>query len=99
MITIIGFAMMLGIIALILLRKLSPVVAFATIPVAAGLLAGFSTAETGAFIGDGLKTVAPTAICSFCDSLFGIMRDRGLFDPFVRFLVAKTHGSRWRSRS
>ena len=93
MITIIGFAMMLGIIALILLRKLSPVVAFATIPVAAGLLAGFSTTETGAFIGDGLKTVAPTAnLFVFAILYFGIMRDRGLFDPFMRFLVAKTHG-------
>jgi citrate-Mg2+:H+ or citrate-Ca2+:H+ symporter, CitMHS family len=93
MITIIGFAMMLGIIVLILLRKLSPVVAFATIPVAASLLAGFSTAETGAFIGDGLTTVAPTAtLFVFAILYFGIMRDRGLFDPFVRFLVAKTHG-------
>jgi citrate-Mg2+:H+ or citrate-Ca2+:H+ symporter, CitMHS family len=93
MITIIGFAMMLGVIALILLRKLSPVVAFATIPVATSLLAGFSTAETGAFIGDGLKTVAPTAtLFVFAILYFGIMRDRGLFDPFVRFLVAKTHG-------
>ncbi|WP_010483184.1 CitMHS family transporter [Pseudomonas sp. S9] len=93
MITTLGFVMMLGIISLILLRKMSPVVAFTTIPVAICLLAGFTPGETGGFIKSGLITVAPTAALFFFAILyFGIMRDRGLFDPLVNFLIRRTGG-------
>ena len=61
MITTLGFLMMLSIIVLILLRRISPVVAFTTIPVAICLLAGFSPQQIGEFIKSGLITVAPTA--------------------------------------
>lgn len=93
MITAMGFLMMLGIISLILLRKMSPVVAFTTVPVAICLLAGFSPAEVGVFIKNGLITVAPTAaLFLFAILYFGIMRDRGLFDPLVNFLIRRTGG-------
>ncbi|MGM8932393.1 CitMHS family transporter [Salinicola halophyticus] len=93
MITTLGFVMMLGIIALILLKRLTPVVAFALVPVAASLLAGFSPAETGGFIKDGLTAVAPTAtLFIFAILYFGIMRERGMFDPLVNFLIKRTRG-------
>lgn len=93
MITVLGFVMMLSIIVLILLRRISPVVAFTTIPVAACLLAGFPPAEIGTFIKNGLVTVAPTAaLFLFAILYFGIMRDRGLFDPLVNFLIRRTGG-------
>lgn len=93
MITTLGFVMMLGIIALILLKRLTPVVAFALVPVAASLLAGFTPAETGGFIKDGLTAVAPTAtLFIFAILYFGIMRERGLFDPLVNFLIKRTRG-------
>lgn len=93
MITTLGFVMMLGIIALILLKRLTPVVAFALVPVAACLLAGFSPAETGGFIKSGLLAVAPTAtLFIFAILYFGIMRERGLFDPLVNFLIRRTRG-------
>ncbi|WP_106418668.1 CitMHS family transporter [Salinicola tamaricis] len=93
MITTLGFVMMLGIIALILLKRLTPVVAFALVPVAACLLAGFSPAEIGGFIKSGLTAVAPTAtLFIFAILYFGIMRERGLFDPLVNFLIRRTRG-------
>lgn len=93
MITVLGFIMMLSIIVLILLRRASPVVAFTTIPVAICLLAGFPLPEIGNFIKNGLVTVAPTAaLFLFAILYFGIMRDRGLFDPLVSFLIRRTGG-------
>ena len=93
MITTLGFLMMLSIIVLILLRRISPVVAFTTIPVAICLLAGFSPQQIGEFIKSGLITVAPTAaLFLFAILFFGIMRDRGLFDPLVNLLIRSTGG-------
>ncbi|WP_027350909.1 CitMHS family transporter [Halotalea alkalilenta] len=93
MITALGFAMMFSIIALILLRKLSPIVAFSTLPIAAALLAGFSPQELGEFVGSGLSMVTPTAaLFVFAILYFGIMRERGLFDPLVAALLRRIHG-------
>jgi CitMHS family citrate-Mg2+:H+ or citrate-Ca2+:H+ symporter len=50
MITTLGFLMMLAIIGLILLRRISPVVAFTTLPVIVCLLAGFNLGQIGEFI-------------------------------------------------
>ncbi|ROO34031.1 MULTISPECIES: CitMHS family transporter [unclassified Pseudomonas] len=93
MITLLGFTMMLGIIGLILMRRISPVVAFTTLPVAICLLAGFNLGQIGEFIKAGLATVAPTAaLFLFAILFFGIMRDRGLFDPLVNLLIRSTGG-------
>lgn len=93
MITTLGFLMMLAIIGLILLRRISPVVAFTTLPVVVCLLAGFNLAQIGEFIKAGLITVAPTAaLFLFAILFFGIMRDRGLFDPLVNLLIRSTGG-------
>lgn len=93
MITTLGFVMMLGIIALILLKRLTPVVGFTVIPVVASLLAGFTPAETGGFIKDGLTAVAPTAtLFIFAILYFGVMRERGMFDPLVNLLIKRTRG-------
>ena len=93
MITTLGFLMMLAIIGLILLRRISPVVAFTTLPVIVCLLAGFNLGQIGEFIKTGLITVAPTAaLFLFAILFFGIMRDRGLFDPLVNLLIRSTGG-------
>lgn len=93
MITALGFALMFAIVILILMRRITPLVAFVTLPVIACLMAGFGLGEIGKFITEGLKTVAPTAtLFIFAILYFGIMRDRGLFDPLVRFLLKSTKG-------
>lgn len=93
MITALGFTLMFAIVILILMRRITPLVAFVTLPVIACLMAGFGLGEIGKFITEGLKTVAPTAtLFIFAILYFGIMRDRGLFDPLVRFLLKSTKG-------
>lgn len=93
MITALGFTLMFTIVILILMRRITPLVAFVTLPVIACVMAGFGLDEIGKFITDGLKTVAPTAtLFIFAILYFGIMRDRGLFDPLVRFLLKSTRG-------
>ncbi len=93
MITALGFTLMFSIVILILMRRITPLVAFVTLPVIACLMAGFGLGEIGKFITEGLKTVAPTAtLFIFAILYFGIMRDRGLFDPLVRFLLKSTKG-------
>lgn len=93
MITALGFGLMLLIVTLILLRRISPLVAFVTLPVIASALAGFGLGEIGKFITEGLKAVAPTAtLFIFAILYFGVMRERGLFAPLVNFLLRSTGG-------
>jgi len=75
MITALGFGLMFLIVTLILLRRISPLVAFVTLPVIASALAGFGLGEIGKFITEGLKAVAPTAtLFIFAILYFGVMR-------------------------
>lgn len=93
MITALGFGLMFLIVTLILLRRVSPLVAFVTLPVIASALAGFGLGEIGKFITEGLKAVAPTAtLFIFAILYFGVMRERGLFAPLVNFLLRSTGG-------
>jgi len=93
MITALGFGLMFLIVTLILLRRISPLVAFVTLPVIASALAGFGLGELGKFITEGLKAVAPTAtLFIFAILYFGVMRERGLFAPLVNFLLRSTGG-------
>lgn len=88
MLTIIGFLLVIGIVVLLISRKVSPLVAFSVPSLAAGLLAGFTPGELGEFMTEGITTVFPTAsLFIFAILYFGVMRDRGLFDPIVRSLV------------
>ena len=93
MITALGFGLMFVIVTLILMRRISPLVAFVTLPVIASVMAGFGLSEIGKFITEGLKSVAPTAtLFIFAILYFGIMRERGLFAPLVNFLLRSTGG-------
>lgn len=93
MITALGFGLMFLIVTLILLRRITPLVAFVTLPVITSVIAGFGPTEIGKFITEGLKAVAPTAtLFIFAILYFGIMRERGLFAPLVNFLLRSTGG-------
>lgn len=93
MITALGFTLMLTIVILILMRRITPLVAFVTLPVIACVMAGFGLGEIGKFITEGLKAVAPTAtLFIFAILYFGVMRERGLFAPLVNFLLKSTRG-------
>ncbi|WP_254611780.1 SLC13 family permease [Haloterrigena gelatinilytica] len=58
------------------------------VPVLAALVAGFSFEEIGSFAEEGLQgIVGITAMFAFAVWYFSIMRDNGLFDPFVARIV------------
>lgn len=77
---------------LIMTRRLSPLVALISVPIAFGLLAGFG-AGLGPMMLDGIKNIAPTGVMlMFAILYFGVMIDAGLFDPLVRLLLRLVRG-------
>lgn len=74
---------------LIMLRKMSAVVALVLVPIAFGVLAGFGP-ELGKMIGTGIIQVAPIGVTlMFAVLYFGLMLDVGLFDPLTRAMVRR----------
>jgi CitMHS family citrate-Mg2+:H+ or citrate-Ca2+:H+ symporter len=91
--TILGFGMVVTFMALIMLRRLSPMVALITIPIVFGLLAGFGGEELGPMMLEGIGALAPTAVMlMFAILYFGLMIDAGLFDPVVKLIIRLVGG-------
>ncbi|QCS41851.1 CitMHS family transporter [Natrinema versiforme] len=86
---IIGYSSVFLILFLIIQRRLYVIPALIIVPVLAGLVAGFSPDEIGTFAAEGLGgIVSITAMFAFAVWYFSIMRDNGLFDPFVARIVS-----------
>lgn len=82
-----GFVMIGTFMLLIMLRKMSAVVALVLIPILFGALAGFGPA-LGNMIAAGVMQVAPIGVTLlFAVLYFGLMLDVGLFDPLTRAMV------------
>jgi len=93
MATFVGFAMIVIVLGTLVTRRLSPLVAFTAIPIAAGLALGYGPAALGAAMEAGVSAVAPTvALFVFAILYFGLMRERGLFEPVVQFAVRVIDG-------
>jgi CitMHS family citrate-Mg2+:H+ or citrate-Ca2+:H+ symporter len=82
--------MVITFMALIMTRRLSPLVALILIPILFALVGGFGGDGIGKMMLEGVKTLAPTGVMlMFAILYFGIMIDAGLFDPVVgRILLA-----------
>ncbi|MFK0271953.1 citrate:proton symporter, partial [Pseudomonas asiatica] len=73
--------------ALIMTKRLSPLVAMTTVPIVFALIAGFGP-DMGDMMIEGLRKVAPTAIMvMFAILYFGLMFDTGLFDPIIKKFI------------
>jgi CitMHS family citrate-Mg2+:H+ or citrate-Ca2+:H+ symporter len=84
-----GLATIVGVLALILGRVTSVVVALTLVPIAAALAGGFGV-EIGRFAIEGMTAVAPVAaLLAFAVVYFGVMNDAGLFDPAIRAVVRR----------
>jgi citrate-Mg2+:H+ or citrate-Ca2+:H+ symporter, CitMHS family len=82
-----GFTMVLVFMALIMTRRLTPMVALIVVPTAFGLFAGAGLG-LGDMILDAIGSMAPTAaLLMFAIMYFGIMIDVGLFDPLIRAIT------------
>jgi CitMHS family citrate-Mg2+:H+ or citrate-Ca2+:H+ symporter len=88
-----GLLTILVLLAVIITRRMSPLVALIAVPVAAALVGGFGL-ETGKFIVKGIRDVAPVAgMFIFAILYFGVMTDAGMLDPVIDRIL-RTVGSR-----
>lgn len=85
---LIGYGAILLILLLVIRKRLYVIPTLIVVPVLAALVAGFSFQEIGSFAEEGLQgIVGITAMFAFAVWYFSIMRDNGLFDPFVARIV------------
>ena len=83
MLALLGFATVGLLLALIMSRRMSPLVALIAVPTVAAVLAG-SGGQIGKFVLSGLQQTAPVAaMFVFAILYFGVMTDAGLLDPVV----------------
>lgn len=88
MVAIVGFIMIIAIVALLLKGKMSPIVVLAAIPTVAALLLGYNPVDVAGFIKDGISTTTSNGILFiFSVIYFGVMSDTGMFDVIVQKLV------------
>jgi CitMHS family citrate-Mg2+:H+ or citrate-Ca2+:H+ symporter len=84
---LLGLLTVLTLLALIVCRLMSPLVALTVVPVTAALVGGFGL-QTGRFVVSGLQQIAPVAaMFVFAILYFGIIRDAGTLDPVVNGIV------------
>jgi CitMHS family citrate-Mg2+:H+ or citrate-Ca2+:H+ symporter len=83
MLALLGLTTIVALLAAIISRKLSPLVALIAIPSLAALIGGFGL-STGTFIVRGIQNIAPVVgMTVFAILYFGIMSDAGLLDPII----------------
>ncbi|AUI50205.1 CitMHS family transporter [Arthrobacter crystallopoietes] len=87
MLVFLGFAMIAVFMALIMTKKLTPVLALILVPTIFGLFAGAGLG-LGEMVLESMKSLTSTAaLLMFAIIFFGLMIDVGLFDPLVRFIL------------
>jgi CitMHS family citrate-Mg2+:H+ or citrate-Ca2+:H+ symporter len=87
-----GLATILTLLAAVLSKRMSPLVALIAVPTVASLVGGFGL-KTGAFIVAGVRDVAPVAgMFVFAILYFGVMTDAGLLDPIIDHVLRAAGG-------
>jgi CitMHS family citrate-Mg2+:H+ or citrate-Ca2+:H+ symporter len=93
MLAALGALTIVVLLAAILSKKMSPLVALIAIPTIAALVGGFGL-KTGTFIVKGIQNIAPVAaMFIFAILYFGIVSDAGMLDPIIDRIL-RTVGSR-----
>ena len=93
MLALLGVVTILALLAAIMSKRMSPLVALITMPIAAALIGGFGL-STSKFVIDGLKDVAPVVgMFVFAILYFGIVTDAGMLDPIIDRIL-RTVGTR-----
>jgi citrate-Mg2+:H+ or citrate-Ca2+:H+ symporter, CitMHS family len=93
MLAILGLGTVSVLLATILTKRMSPLMALILIPIVAALIGGFGF-ETSKFVVDGLKSLAPVVgMFVFAILFFGIVTDAGMLDPIIDRIL-RTVGTR-----
>lgn len=83
MLALLGLTTIVVLLAAILSKRMTPLVALIVIPIVAAVIGGFGL-ETGTFITTGIQNLAPVvAMFVFAILFFGVVTDAGLFDPII----------------
>jgi CitMHS family citrate-Mg2+:H+ or citrate-Ca2+:H+ symporter len=83
MLPLLGLATIVVLLAAILSKRMSPLVALIIVPIAASLIGGFGL-QTSAFVINGLKSLAPVVgMFVFAILYFGTITDAGTLDPII----------------
>ena len=84
MLVLVGVLVICGLLAAILLNRLSPIAALILMPVAGALATGFGP-QTAGFMVAGISDIAPVAgMFVFAILFFGVMTDAGLLEPLLK---------------
>ncbi len=82
-----GILIIIGVLVLILSKKVSALTALIIVPIIGSLVAGFGL-ETTRFAIDGIKNIAPVAaMFIFAIIFFGVLTDAGMFDPIINNIL------------
>ena len=85
---IVGYIVIAAVLFLVIWRQLYVIPTLILAPVVGGLIAGFSPSELGSFVSEGLSgIVGITAMFAFAVWYFSIMREHGMFDPFIERVI------------
>ena len=83
MLPLLGLATIAVLLAAILSKRMSPLVALIVVPIAASLIGGFGL-QTSKFVLDGLRSLAPVVgMFVFAILYFGTITDAGTLDPII----------------
>ncbi len=89
MLALLGLCTIALLLAAILSKRMSPLVALVVIPVAAALVGGFGL-DTGKFVLTGLQNLAGVVgMFVFAILFFGIVSDAGMLDPIIDRILAR----------
>ncbi len=87
MLALLGLTTILVLLAAIISKKLSPMIALIAVPTTGALIGGFGL-ETGTFIVKGIQNIAPLAgMVLFAILYFGVMTDAGMLDPIINRIL------------
>jgi CitMHS family citrate-Mg2+:H+ or citrate-Ca2+:H+ symporter len=90
---LLGLLTIVVLLAAILSKRMSPLVALIIVPIAASLIGGFGL-QTSKFVIDGLKSLAPVVgMFVFAILYFGTITDAGTLDPIIDRIL-RTVGTR-----
>jgi CitMHS family citrate-Mg2+:H+ or citrate-Ca2+:H+ symporter len=93
MMALLGLVTIVILLAVIITKRMSPLIALIAVPVAASLIGGFGLG-TSKFIISGIQGIAPVAtMFVFAILFFGVLSDAGLFDPIIDKIL-KTVGAK-----
>jgi CitMHS family citrate-Mg2+:H+ or citrate-Ca2+:H+ symporter len=93
MLALVGFLVIGIILALIMSKKMSALVALIVVPVIGVIIVGQGD-QIGTYIAGGISSMAATGVMFIFSILFfGIMRDNGTFDPIVGKIIQVSKGN------